>query len=387
MSNSSNTSTKRIKKKVTLWTEKHNSTVAVVGIIQSHEQFRLLLSLIRERVGDTKSHYFREDQLCGFVYFHDDQTASKCKEIFNGFLFEGVVLRACSPTQYFPSEDDIFPDIGSNTRKPSSTSSHHYASEPTPTLVLKNLCFGLKQNKFLEFMASRKAVPHSVSYHYDSNGLFRGVAFAKYNTVDQATEALNELQGTQINGRVIKAEFKRRGTGGDMPIPSPSTPTRPRQDSPFVPSPTQHAHLSPSHRSPNTSPLTSHHTLKPIGPNHSVDPIASAFGHVADDIGRLASDEDDSSEESAPIPSPKGRNALKGCRAVGAGVIHNQQPTATPFQLFPASPVLIKPGAEFPDLSGTFTTKSFSRSNPPPPVKMMFPRDCVPILREGLEFA
>ncbi len=67
------------------------------------------------------------------------------------------------------------------------------SGDPSCTLVLKNLNFNLKQEKLLEMLAQMGIAPQSVNYHYDQNGNFCGIAFAKYKRVEDAAKALEQV--------------------------------------------------------------------------------------------------------------------------------------------------------------------------------------------------
>lgn len=56
------------------------------------------------------------------------------------------------------------------------------------TLVLKNLPFQLKQEKLEEILNSVDCKPINVSYLYDNNGMFRGMAFVKYKEIGHGTK-------------------------------------------------------------------------------------------------------------------------------------------------------------------------------------------------------
>lgn len=371
LSNATNSSTRRVKKKSTLWIEKYNNTVVVIGPIGSHEEFRNLLVHIKEKVGDSKSHYFRDEQLCGFVYCHDTASAERCKGVFDGFEFEGVRLRACSPIGYFDNEDDIFPEnsvvSSSYTKKPPlmpSTSTIQYSStEPTPTLVIKNLSFGLNQNKFLEFMSHRKNAPISVSYHYDASGLFRGVAFAKYNSIEQAGEALEELNGTAIGGRSIKVEFKRRGGDGIMSSP-PSVVRRPSAPNPFDPATMR---VSRSLEVHNVPFITLTKESPPIPRVTSVEDI-----HESEDFESPPSPRREVSVDEFPHTS-------------SADATTGTSPPLSFSVLHASSPIILKPSMEFSS-QRVEPPVIAARRPPPPPVRLFSDTSATPVLRHGLEF-
>jgi hypothetical protein len=432
MSTVTNSSTRKAKKKVTQWTERYNTTVVVVGVLQGHDQFRRLLAQVKESVGDPKSHYYREEQHCGFIYFHDEASADKCKAI-DGELFEGITLKAAAPLSYFATEDEIFPELGSNTRRPStaSTIASHYSADPTPTLVLKNLCFGLKQSKFLEFMSQCKHAPLSVSYHYDSAGLFRGVAFAKYSSVDQAAEAIEELKGVQLGGRTIKVEFKRRGGDASSPVGArrqmtrdssytsasfkrdPSFQMSPRSASHGWKSPTLPAHShrkcsapNPTYRSSagsidrspvpsrvvpqaptitftSTSPSVPQTVLAQAPPDLTFAPSPARTPSTTLDRTVSASSSGAGSDREESDRSPP---LTPITRAVTPPTPPSTPPAPNTFTLWPSSPVVLRQGEEFGEVQAVSVPPPVAVAVPPR-VGSLFADGGVPVLRQGLEFA
>mmetsp|Transcript_35318 Transcript_35318/g.57136 ORF Transcript_35318/g.57136 Transcript_35318/m.57136 type:complete len:501 (-) Transcript_35318:44-1546(-) len=85
---------------------------------------------------------------------------------------------------------------------------------PNPTLVVKNLAFSMKHDKFLEILAAMELKPQSLNFHYDSAGTFRGMCFAKFKTLEEAAKAHEVLDGTDIEGRKLRIEYKKKGSAG-----------------------------------------------------------------------------------------------------------------------------------------------------------------------------
>eukprot|EP00300_Choanocystis_sp_HF-7_P030075 c38830_g1_i1.p1 GENE.c38830_g1_i1~~c38830_g1_i1.p1 ORF type:complete len:374 (-),score=53.12 c38830_g1_i1:97-1218(-) len=215
------TGKRKTSRRAALWTEKNDSTTVVFGPLVTHESFNELLLRVKESCEDVKSHYYREAQSCGFVYFHSDAGAARCVSLFNSAQHDDNELIVAPPSRFFSNEEDACPETykAQTVGVPSSAVARTVTHEPTATLVLKNLCFGLKQGKLLDFLTSLPAAPQSVSYHFDGHGLFRGVAFAKYNSVAEASVALQELSDSEFDGRKLKAEFKRRASSTPAATP------------------------------------------------------------------------------------------------------------------------------------------------------------------------
>lgn len=280
---------KRVKKKAVIWTEKYETTAVVMGPLTSHESFKALIPLVKEKCGDVKSHYFRQEQCCGFVYFNTEELAIICKQKFDKFEHQGEVITASSPSHYFSNEEDAYPDANPSSRFVKISSSLGDSSEPSATLVIKNLCFGLKQEKLLNFLSTIANPPQSVSYHYDGSGMFRGVAFAKFNSADQAMAAHSELDGAELSGRKIRVEFKRRNTAGagntsDLAINSINV--RPRTDADRSLSPVR-SFSAENHDEPRTpvrnallTKPTDVITVTPSTPTHSMLPVSPILRRV-----------------------------------------------------------------------------------------------------------
>jgi len=192
--------------------ERSENTSVVIGMVDTIEKFQELLERIGQTCGPVRSHYYRAYQQCGFIYFHDEETATKTKQNFDGTEFHGQFLKACAPLTYFDNELDARPIPPDSARRASKdlvinvassltdeaqllrASDVASAGEPSCTLVLKNLSFNLKQEKLLELLSQMGIPPQSVNYHYDQNGNFCGIAFAKYKRVEEAVKALIKLR-------------------------------------------------------------------------------------------------------------------------------------------------------------------------------------------------
>uniref|UniRef100_A0A7S2JKX1 RRM domain-containing protein n=1 Tax=Cyanoptyche gloeocystis TaxID=77922 RepID=A0A7S2JKX1_9EUKA len=86
--------------------------------------------------------------------------------------------------------------------------------QPNPVIVIKNLAFNLKHEKLIDIMTRMEVPPAQLHYHYDAQGTFRGMAFAKYKAVEEAVKAFDVLQGQEIAGRKLRLEYRKKGGGG-----------------------------------------------------------------------------------------------------------------------------------------------------------------------------
>jgi len=87
-------------------------------------------------------------------------------------------------------------------------------------LVLKNLPFSLKQDQLQEIlMAMNTTAPQSINLHFDNMGVFRGMAFIKYRSLDDAIKVYEALNGYDVGGRKVRVEYKRKNKGQQTDIP------------------------------------------------------------------------------------------------------------------------------------------------------------------------
>lgn len=102
------------------------------------------------------------------------------------------------------------------------------AATPVVTLVIKNLALNLTEKELKEFLDSKGAkVPHEVEFHTDSSGTFRGTAFVRYTTHEEAKASLEALGNSpELSGRKARVEFqKAKGRDGrssleaELPLP------------------------------------------------------------------------------------------------------------------------------------------------------------------------
>ena len=77
------------------------------------------------------------------------------------------------------------------------------------TIVLKNLAYDIRTDALREFLSQFAGVPPpvNVDLHFES-GQFRGVAFAKYSSVEDARRVMHKVHMAQFGGRTVKAEVR-----------------------------------------------------------------------------------------------------------------------------------------------------------------------------------
>ncbi|EDO16431.1 hypothetical protein Kpol_1030p41 [Vanderwaltozyma polyspora DSM 70294] len=82
--------------------------------------------------------------------------------------------------------------------------------EVIPTaIVIKNIPFAIKKEQLLEFIENLGLpLPYAFNYHFD-NGVFRGLAFANFQTTEETTKVIDLLNGEEIGGRKLRVEYKK----------------------------------------------------------------------------------------------------------------------------------------------------------------------------------
>lgn len=76
-------------------------------------------------------------------------------------------------------------------------------------IVIKNIPFTLPQDGLVAVIARLALpMPYAFNYHLDQ-GVFRGLAFANFHTPDDAEKVVAALNGFDVAGRKLRAEYKR----------------------------------------------------------------------------------------------------------------------------------------------------------------------------------
>jgi RNA recognition motif-containing protein len=212
-----------------------------------------------EQFGVVKASYFKEKQNFGFIQFLDASVVDVVVDNINknpSFLPDGVQLiaekatgkgahKTGSPQSYGNS---MGTSLGTSFGMPFSPSTptgttaatfavSSPAQSPAPStlaspapapvvekpdtiLVLKNLPFSLKQDQLQEIlMAMNTTAPQSINLHFDNMGVFRGMAFIKYRSLDDAIKVYESLNGYDVGGRKVRVEYKRKNKGQQTDIP------------------------------------------------------------------------------------------------------------------------------------------------------------------------
>ncbi|KAG8899928.1 hypothetical protein FRB99_006356 [Tulasnella sp. 403] len=77
-------------------------------------------------------------------------------------------------------------------------------------IVIKNIPFTVKRETLLDIIASLNIpTPYAFNYHIDTNGQFRGLAFANFRAAADADAVVVALNGFDVQGRKLRVEYKK----------------------------------------------------------------------------------------------------------------------------------------------------------------------------------
>ena len=82
--------------------------------------------------------------------------------------------------------------------------------ELIPTaIVIKNIPFAIKKESIVEMMTDMSLpLPYAFNYHFD-NGVFRGLAFANFQTPDETALVIAHMNHLDVQGRKLRVEYKK----------------------------------------------------------------------------------------------------------------------------------------------------------------------------------
>lgn len=82
--------------------------------------------------------------------------------------------------------------------------------ELIPTaIVIKNIPFAIKKEAIVEMMTDMALpLPYAFNYHFD-NGVFRGLAFANFQTPDETALVIAHMNHLDVQGRKLRVEYKK----------------------------------------------------------------------------------------------------------------------------------------------------------------------------------
>ena len=96
--------------------------------------------------------------------------------------------------------------------------SRHERHEPPKTLgsdliptaiVIKNIPFNVRKEMLTNIMSELGLPqPYAFNYHFD-NGVFRGLAFANFQSALDTQTVIEQLNGYEVQGRKLRVEYKK----------------------------------------------------------------------------------------------------------------------------------------------------------------------------------
>jgi len=102
-----------------------------------------------------------------------------------------------------------------NSRCPTIRRATHAtkAQGQVATLVVKNLAVDAGKSDIIKHLEDQCIAPTDVELHLDSNGVFRGTAFVRYESPSKAREAMQKLGACpEIGGRKARVEIQKSKT-------------------------------------------------------------------------------------------------------------------------------------------------------------------------------
>jgi hypothetical protein len=155
----------------------------------------LVIAHLDARVPETREYYYRENRAFGYIQFQHPEAATKAVEILTNAEIGGAILGAEKCLRLTAKEDNT---VVTNS-----------------ILVIKNLPYNMKEEKLLNILHAFDERPEDVSFHHDSNGTFRGMAFVKYSSVADAVFVYDHINSIDVGGRPLKVEYKRKPDPND----------------------------------------------------------------------------------------------------------------------------------------------------------------------------
>lgn len=101
-------------------------------------------------------------------------------------------------------------DSGTNSSPATGLQTAHEDEELIYTaIVIKNIPFAVKKEQLAQVMTDlHLPLPYAFNYHFDK-GVFRGLAFANFNTPEETAMAIEGLNNYGLHGRRLRVEYKK----------------------------------------------------------------------------------------------------------------------------------------------------------------------------------
>lgn len=89
-----------------------------------------------------------------------------------------------------------------------STASDSEQLIPT-AIVIKNIPFAVRKEMLASLMLDMALPqPYAFNYHFD-NGVFRGLAFANFQSAEDTRMVIDAMNGMDVQGRKLRVEYKK----------------------------------------------------------------------------------------------------------------------------------------------------------------------------------
>ncbi|KAG5999625.1 hypothetical protein E4U43_001961 [Claviceps pusilla] len=130
----------------------------------------------------------------------------------------GMTLNHAVPLPAFPaglangqmSNGGLRVDHGQSHTSPDLRSTASDGDQLIPTaIVIKNIPFAVRKETLASIMLEMNLPqPYAFNYHFD-NGVFRGLAFANFQSAEDTRVVIEAMNGMDVHGRKLRVEYKK----------------------------------------------------------------------------------------------------------------------------------------------------------------------------------
>lgn len=101
-------------------------------------------------------------------------------------------------------------DHGQSHTSPDLRSTTSDGEQLIPTaIVIKNIPFAVRKETLASIMLEMNLPqPYAFNYHFD-NGVFRGLAFANFQSAEDTRVVIEAMNGMDVHGRKLRVEYKK----------------------------------------------------------------------------------------------------------------------------------------------------------------------------------
>lgn len=101
-------------------------------------------------------------------------------------------------------------DHGQSHTSPDLRSTASDGDQLIPTaIVIKNIPFAVRKETLASIMLDMNLPqPYAFNYHFD-NGVFRGLAFANFQSAEDTRIVIEAMNGMDVHGRKLRVEYKK----------------------------------------------------------------------------------------------------------------------------------------------------------------------------------